>query len=34
MLIIAIIGTPLVLGYTYFVYKTYAGKVELDEHSY
>lgn len=34
MLTIAAIGTPLVLGYTYFVYKTFAGKVKLDEHSY
>ena len=34
MLTIAVIGTPLVLGYTYFVYKTFAGKVTLDEHSY
>lgn len=28
------IGTPLVLGYTFFVYKTFAGKVKLDDHSY
>ena len=34
MLTIAVIGTPIVLGYTYFVYKTFAGKVKLDEHSY
>lgn len=34
MLTIAVIGTPLVLGYTYFVYKTFSGKVKLDEHSY
>jgi cytochrome d ubiquinol oxidase subunit II len=34
MLIIAAIGTPLVLTYTIFVYKTFAGKVELDEMSY
>ena len=34
MLIIAAIGTPLVLAYTIFVYKTFAGKVELDEMSY
>lgn len=27
-------GTPLVLGYTFFVYKTFAGKVTLDDHSY
>ena len=25
---------PLVLGYTLFVYKTFAGKVEIDENSY
>lgn len=31
---IAAIGTPLVLAYTIFVYKTFAGKVELDETSY
>lgn len=34
MLRIASIGTPLVLGYTLFVYKTFAGKVEIDENSY
>ncbi|MCG8331851.1 MAG: cytochrome d ubiquinol oxidase subunit II [Chitinophagales bacterium] len=34
MLTIAAIGTPLVLAYTIFVYKTFAGKVELDETSY
>ena len=34
MLTIAVIGTPLVQGYKYFVYKTFAGKVKLDEHSY
>ncbi len=34
MLIFAAIGIPLVGGYTYFVYKTFAGKVELDEMSY
>jgi len=34
MLRIAAIGTPLVLGYTLFVYKTFAGKVEIDENSY
>ncbi len=34
MLTIAAIGTPLVLGYTAFVYKTFSGKVKLDEHSY
>jgi len=34
MLRIAAIGTPLVLGYTLFVYKTFAGKVKIDENSY
>ena len=34
MLRIAAIGTPLVLGYTLFAYKTFAGKVEIDENSY
>jgi len=34
MLIIAAIGTPLVLGYTFFVYRTFRGKVTLDETSY
>lgn len=34
MLIIVAIGTPLVLGYTLFVYKTFRGKVKLDETSY
>jgi cytochrome d ubiquinol oxidase subunit II len=34
MLIIAIIGVPIVLGYTIFVYRIFKGKVELDETSY
>jgi cytochrome bd ubiquinol oxidase subunit II len=34
MLIIAAIGTPLVLGYTAFVYATFKGKVTIDENSY
>lgn len=34
MLIIAAIGTPLVLAYTVFVYKTFWGKVKMDETSY
>lgn len=34
MLLIAAIGTPLVLGYTIFVYRTFWGKVQLDETSY
>ena len=34
MLTIAAIGFPLVLTYTIFVYRTFWGKVKLDEHSY
>lgn len=34
MLTIAAIGTPLVIGYTIFVYKTFWGKVKIDEMSY
>lgn len=34
MLTIVAIGTPLVLGYTIFVYRTFRGKVRLDETSY
>lgn len=34
MLLMAAIGTPLVLFYTIFVYKTFWGKVKLDETSY
>ncbi|AZQ65213.1 cytochrome d ubiquinol oxidase subunit II [Flammeovirga pectinis] len=34
MLTIAAIGTPLVLTYTFIVYKVFWGKVKLDEHSY
>jgi len=34
MLIIVAIGAPLVLGYTVFVYRTFSGKVKLDETSY
>jgi cytochrome d ubiquinol oxidase subunit II len=34
MLIIVAIGAPLVLAYTIFVYKTFRGKVKLDETSY
>jgi len=34
MLLMAAIGIPLVAGYTFFVYKTFYGKVELDETSY
>jgi cytochrome d ubiquinol oxidase subunit II len=34
MLLMAAIGAPLVLSYTVFVYKTFWGKVKLDETSY
>ncbi len=34
MLLIAGIGMPLVIGYTTFVYRTFRGKVKLDQHSY
>jgi cytochrome d ubiquinol oxidase subunit II len=34
MLVIAAIGTPLVLAYTVFVYKTFWGKVKMDDTSY
>jgi len=34
MLTIVAIGGPLVLAYTIFVYRTFKGKVKLDEHSY
>lgn len=34
MLLIALIGMPLVIGYTTFVYRTFRGKVRLDKHSY
>jgi len=34
MLTIVIIGLPLVIGYTVFVYRTFWGKVKLDETSY
>jgi cytochrome d ubiquinol oxidase subunit II len=34
MLIMVAIGAPLVLSYTVFVYRTFRGKVKLDEHSY
>ena len=34
MLTFVAIGAPLVLGYTIFVYKTFSGKVTLDETSY
>ncbi|WNJ20668.1 cytochrome d ubiquinol oxidase subunit II [Pontibacter sp. G13] len=34
MLNFVLVGIPLVLGYTIFVYRTFQGKVELDEMSY
>lgn len=34
MLIVALIGMPLVLAYTFSIYYTFRGKVELEEHSY
>ena len=34
MLIIALVGMPLVIGYTAFIYSRFKGKVILDEHSY
>ena len=34
MLTFAAVGVPLVLSYTFFVYKTFWGKVEMDEMSY
>ena len=34
ILTIVAIGAPLVLGYTFFVYRTFKGKVRLDETSY
>lgn len=34
LLIIVAIGVPFVLAYTYWLYKTFKGKVQLDSHSY
>jgi cytochrome d ubiquinol oxidase subunit II len=34
MLVLALVGMPLVIGYTIYIYWTFRGKVELDEHSY
>lgn len=34
MLTMVAIGTPFVLGYTFFVYRTFKGKVRLDDTSY
>ena len=34
MLLMVVVGAPLILGYTIFVYRTFSGKVKLDETSY
>jgi len=34
MLLIALIGMPLVIGYTAFAYRVFKGKVRLDDHGY
>lgn len=34
MLIVALIGVPIVLTYTFYIYRIFKGKVKLDEHSY
>jgi cytochrome d ubiquinol oxidase subunit II len=34
LLIIVAIGIPLVFAYSYWVYRTFRGKVKLDKHSY
>jgi cytochrome bd ubiquinol oxidase subunit II len=34
MLVIALVGMPIVLGYTFFIYRAFKGKVKLDESSY
>ena len=34
MFVMALLGMPLVIGYTIYIYRTFRGKVELDEHSY
>jgi cytochrome bd ubiquinol oxidase subunit II len=34
MLVIALIGMPFVIGYTFFIYRAFKGKVSLDETSY
>ena len=34
MLTIALIGMPVVIGYTIFIYTRFRGRVKLDEHSY
>ena len=34
MLIIALVGLPIVIAYTVFIYRVFKGKVVLDEYSY
>ena len=34
MLVIALIGMPIVMAYTAYVYKVFAGKVALEEEGY
>ncbi len=34
LLIIVAIGIPLVLGYGFFIYRTFRGKVKVETHSY
>ena len=34
LLIIALVGMPMVLVYTVFIYRVFRGPVRLDEHSY
>jgi cytochrome d ubiquinol oxidase subunit II len=34
MLVVALIGMPVVIGYTIFIYSRFKGPVKLDEHSY
>lgn len=34
MLVIALIGMPIVIGYTWFIYRVFKGKVEITEASY
>jgi cytochrome bd ubiquinol oxidase subunit II len=34
MLVIALVGMPIVVGYTIFIYSRFRGPVKLDEHSY
>ncbi len=34
MLVVALVGMPIVVGYTIFIYSRFKGRVTLDEHSY